>query len=115
MQGMNAQTGKLISGIPYLRQRIGNALSTPVNSTVMHRERGSRLFSLVDEPMTQATVVDTYAAIAECLQRPVSGVPDFRLDKVQAVQVDEGGKLLLDLEGEFLPEGKFIRLEGIVV
>jgi phage baseplate assembly protein W len=115
MQGMNAQTGQLINGIPYLRQRIENALSTPVNSTVMHRERGSRLFALVDEPMTQATIVDTYAAIAECLQRPVSGVPDFRLNKVRAVQVGEGGSLLLDLEGEYLPEGKAIRLEGILV
>ena len=113
MQGMNAQTGQTISGIPYLRQRIESALSTPLNSTVMHRERGSRLFNLVDQPMTGATVVDTYAAIAECLQRPISGVPDFRLDKVQAVHVGEDGKLLLDLEGEYLPEGKTIRLEGI--
>jgi phage baseplate assembly protein W len=114
MQGVNAQTGQLICGIPYLRQRIENALSTPLNATVMHRERGSRLFSLVDRPMTQASVVDVYAAIAECLQRPISGVPDFRLDKVQTVQLGENGKLLLDLQGEYLPEGKTIQLEGIV-
>ncbi len=113
MQGMSAQTGQTISGIAYLRQRIEDALSTPINSTVMHRERGSRLFSLVDQPMTRATVVDTYAAIAECLQRPISGVPDFRLDTVAAVRVGENGTLLLDIEGEYLPEGKTIRLEGI--
>lgn len=115
MYGMNAQTGKLTSGVAYARQRIEDALATPQQSTVMHRERGSRIFSLIDQPLTQGAVVDVYAAIAECLEHPLAGVPDFRLEAVVAVQVDESGRLIVDLEGEYLPEGKSILLEGLSV
>ena len=115
MTGMNALNGKTSSGIAYLRQRIQNALTTPVNSTTMHRERGSRLFALVDQPLNDATIIDTYAAVAECLQQPLAGVPDFSLSKVQAVRADESGVLVLDLQGEYLPDGASVLLEGIVI
>ena len=112
MSGMNVQTGYQVSGIEHLRQSITDILSTPIGSRVMRREYGSRLFELVDTPATRATVVDLYAATAEALAK---WEPRFKLSRVQTSGITEDGKTTLTLEGEYLPEGREVTLEGILI
>jgi len=111
MQGMNAQTGKRLSGIDHLRQSITDILTTPVGTRVMRRDYGSRLFELLDAPLNQNTLLALYAATAEALAR---WEPRFRLRRVQ-INALEPGRVEIDLTGEYLPEGKPITLEGLVV
>lgn len=99
MMGMCATTGKTVDGANYLRQRLTNALTTSVGTTTMLRERGCRLADLVDAPANGATMVDVYSAIAEALQSPLAGVPDFRLSAVDALGFEDGA-LTLALTGE---------------
>lgn len=111
MQGINATTGKRISGINHLRQSIRDILTTPIGSRVMRREYGSRLMELVDAPMNRGTLLQIYAATAEAISR---WEPRFRLMQVRA-ETAEPGRVVLELTGEYLLNGQVITLDGIEV
>lgn len=111
MNGMNAITGKAMSGIEHLRQSVNDILATPLGSRVMRRDYGSRLPFLVDAPMNRATLLQIYMATAEALHR---WEPRIRVRRVSASAADEG-RVELNIAGEYLPDGKRISLEGIVV
>lgn len=111
MNGINATTGKRLSGLQHLRQSISDILRTPIGSRVMRRRYGSRLFQLIDAPMNRSTLLDLYAATGEALDE---WEPRFRLESVQAVAAAPG-RIELDLTGEYLPNGQTITLDGIVV
>ncbi|HCE4648055.1 TPA: GPW/gp25 family protein [Vibrio parahaemolyticus] len=111
MQGMNAQTGVVLSGVSHLRQSVLNILTTPLGSRVYRREYGSRLFDLIDQPTNEAWAVEVYAATAEALAR---WEPRIRLKRVQVYRQDNG-YMLIDLEGEYLVNGESILLDGLQV
>lgn len=111
MNGINATTGKRLSGLDHLRQSIRDILRTPIGSRVMRREYGSRLFQLIDAPMNRSTLLDLYAATAEAL---ATWEPRIRVDMVQATSA-EPGRVVLDISGEYLPDGRQITIDGIVV
>jgi phage baseplate assembly protein W len=111
MQGMNAATGRPLDGAPHLIQSIRDILLTPKGSRVMLRDYGSDLYKLVDRPLTAATVVDIYAATIGAL-----GDWEPRL-KVKSVSVTQpaAGHIELALVATYLPDGKQIKLDGIVI
>ena len=111
MQGMNRNTGQPLSGIDHLRQSIIDILTTPVGSRVMRRDYGSRLYELVDAPMNRATLVDIYAATAEAL---LKWEPRLVLKRVRVSEITVG-KATLFLEADYLPTGKTMTLENIIV
>lgn len=111
MDGMNAQTGRTLSGIDHLRQSLHDILTTPIGTRVMRREYGSRLYELVDAPMNSATLVDLYAATAEAVAR---WEPRFRLQRVRASSASPG-RVVLELQGRYVPTGETIQLDGIEV
>ncbi|WP_264705712.1 GPW/gp25 family protein [Wolbachia endosymbiont (group A) of Ancistrocerus nigricornis] len=111
MRGMSATSGKELEGLDHLKQSIINILTTPVASRVMRREYGSRLLELVDKPVNRDFTLEIYAATAEALEK---WEKRFKLEKVKITEVKEG-KVTLDLEGLYLPSGKNIRFDGVVV
>ncbi len=111
MRGMNASTGKELEGIEHLKQSIIDILTTPINSRVMRRDYGSRLFELVDKPINRDLTLAIYAEVAKALQK---WEERFKLEKVKITEVKEG-KVTLDLEGLYLPMGENIRFDGVVV
>ncbi len=111
MIGMDAETGRALSGIAHLRQSIRDILTTPVGSRVMRRDYGSRLPHLVDAPVNEDTLVAIYVATAEAL---LAWEPRLRLERVRATPLG-GGQVRIDLEGHYRPEGRAIQLDGILV
>ena len=109
--GMNAHTGKSLSGQDHLIQSIGDILSTPIGTRVMRREYGSALFEKIDRPITPELLVDIYADVAEALDR---WEPRFKLAQVR-VAAAEAGRLTLDLKGRWLRNGEMLTLEGIII
>jgi phage baseplate assembly protein W len=77
----------------------------------MRRDYGSRLFELVDRPTSAGFAVELYAATAEALQKWENR---FKLERVKVDSIKEG-HITLILEGLYLPDGKPITLDGIVV
>ncbi|SMH59460.1 hypothetical protein SAMN02982994_5067 [Azospirillum lipoferum] len=111
MRGMNAADGTALSGLNHLRQSIRDILTTRTGTRVMRRDYGSDLPALVDRPMNPALAMDLYAATAKALRR---WEPRFRTRRV-AITEARPGRVVLYLEGLYLPDGKEITLDGVVV
>ncbi len=108
---MDARTGKVLNGVAHLQQSVQDILSTPIGTRVMRRDYGSDVPSIIDQPMTPGTLIDLFAAVAIALNK---WEPEFKLSQVIPVSF-EPGKAVFDLPGIWLPEGKEIILEGVVV
>ena len=111
MNGMNAETGKSLSGIEHLKQSINDILSTPLGTRIMRRNYGSRLMYLLDGPMNEAMTSQIQAAVVEALN---NYEPRVKLSRVVVNNVKDG-RIDLTLEGFFIPDSSTIRLENITV
>ncbi|HDR9048586.1 TPA: GPW/gp25 family protein [Burkholderia vietnamiensis] len=99
MKGMNATTGRTISGLDHLYQSIGKIVSTPLASCVKRRTFGSQLTDLIDAPANGAIRTRLYAAVATALMR---WEPRLTLTRVLLTQDDANaaaGAQYLDIEG----------------
>lgn len=111
MRGMNAGTGKELEGLDHLKQSIADILSTRIGTRVMRRDYGSNIPNLIDRPVTAEFAVDIYMALAEALDR---WEPRLRLRETSFVPLGEGA-IEFGLTGDYLPDGKIISLNGIVI
>lgn len=97
MTGMNAQTGRAISGLAHLYQSIGKILTTAIGSRLQRRPFGSELPDLVDAPFNNSTRVRLYAATATALMRQE---PRLTLTRVLLSDTSEAPTApILDIEG----------------
>jgi hypothetical protein len=108
---MCASNGKELSGIDHLKQSIIDILTTPIGSRVMRRDYGSRLFELIDKPLIPGFAMEVYAATAEALQK---WEQRFKLERIQVIEIKKA-TISLSLEGTYLPTGKQIILNDIMV
>ena len=111
MRGMDSSTGKSLGGLDHLRQSVRDILTTPLGSRVMRRDYGSRLFELVDAPVNQSTLTEIYAATATALRK---WEPRLNVETV-SVSKAEVGKVEISINATYLPNGKPLVLEGIVI
>ena len=111
MFGTNAQTGQALSSLSHLHQSIRDILTTRHGTRIMRRDYGSRLPELVDNPITPRLATELYAATAEALQK---WEPRLRLTRVRIVEA-VAGRVMLDLEGVYLPDGNDITISGVEV
>ena len=109
--GMNAETGRDLSGLDHLKQSIADILNTPIGSRVMRRDYGSRLFELIDAPINRSTVVDIVAETAEALMKWEDRLVVSAVDVTGAV----AGQIVLRITGKYKLDGKTVQLDGIVV
>ena len=112
MRGMDKHTGKPLEGFAHLKQSITDILTTPIGSRVMRRDYGSNLFSLIDAPLNSQTLLSIYVATAEAL---IKWEPRIKVKKVNATSANESGDLKISLEGEYLPDGQTITIDGIII
>lgn len=111
MQGISASTGKSIAGLDHLRQSLRDILSTRKGTRVMRRAYGSDLPALVDAPLNDDTLVDLYAATAEAI-----AIWEPRIDLHQVTVQEAGlGRVVLQLEGIYVPTGDPIVVDGLEV
>lgn len=101
MIGVNATTGKPISGLDRLSQAVKDILLTPLGSRVGRREYGSLLSELIDQPVNATTRIRLFAATALALLR---WEPELKLTKVALEQIGPGS-FALALEGDRLGAG----------
>lgn len=112
MIGINASTGKRLSGVDHLRQSIRDILTTRIGSRVMRREYGSNLPNLVDNPMNEVLKADLFAATAGALER---WEPRVRLDAVYITGAGADGGIAITVEGRILLDNQPFKLEGIEI
>jgi uncharacterized protein len=116
MNGMHKDTGKPLSGLDHLRQRVENILRTAPETLVLRREYGSELFALIDAPVNAVVRARFIAATAGALDRwePELKTTSVIFDLSNSEQV-RGGHVSITLEGYYMPTGEPVVLEGIQI
>ncbi len=95
MTGMDAATGKPLSGLAHLEQSVRDILTTRVGTRVMRREYGCALSDWLDGPIGAETRAAIAAAVAEALAR---WEPRATALRVQVEAASEGAvQLSVDL------------------
>ncbi|CAJ3420412.1 Phage baseplate assembly protein [Burkholderia pseudomallei] len=99
MKGMNAETGRSVSGLDHLAQSIGKIITTPLASCIQRRAFGSELPDLIDAPANGATRIRLYAAIATALMRWEPRMTVTRVQISAAANEAFAGRQFVDIEG----------------
>ena len=115
LRGMHITKGRSLDGLEHLRQSVRDILLTPIGSRVMRRSYGSLLPELIDANLTDLTMAQIYAATVDALRK---WEPRLRVTRIYGEALAENleaGRLSLTLEADYLPEGRAIRLEGVIL
>jgi uncharacterized protein len=102
MAGMNARTGKLLTGWPHVVQSLGVIFSTRIGERVMRRWFGSAVPGLLGENLTPATFLRFFSAIYAAVELYE---PRFRIIKVTPLYAERDGRAGLQIDGEYRPRG----------
>lgn len=98
MTGMDAATGRGLERTEHIRQSVADILTTPIGSRVMRRDYGSLLPELIDRPLSDALLLQTYAATVMALLR---WEPRLRLTRVQrTVSTTPPGRAVIEIHGQ---------------
>lgn len=92
MMGMDELTGKLIDGEAWIRQGVRRALRTPKGSRPMVRWYGTNHLKYLDQPISQALVLDLTADLADSIEKTIS---DARLETI--LDQRRGEELIVNL------------------
>jgi len=108
---MDRNTGKPLGGLDHLRQSLIDILTTRIGLRVMLRDYGGALPALIDSPTNQFFAVDLYVAIADACAK---WEPRLRLEQIFYRNLGDG-RVNVDLEAIYLPQGKAIKMQGLVI
>lgn len=97
MNGIDATTGKAISGTAHLAQSVGDILGTPLGTRSMRRDYGSLLFDIIDRPINAAMPMLLRAATAVALRQ---WEPRLALSKVMLSGTPADGSLVIHIAGK---------------
>lgn len=114
MKTGTSRTGKSISGLAYLRQRIKDVLETPKGALVGRRDFGSEIHLLQDKNLDQNFYMLAYVKLSEAINNPVNGLEDFKLESIE-IDVINDRQYELTLSGQLLNNGEPITLDNIVI
>lgn len=96
MNGMDAVTGKPLSGDAHLAQSCADILTTPIGTRVMLRDYGSAIFELLDRPWNALTRLLVTAAAAVALAR---WEPRIALTRISFDETASPSRPIMLLEG----------------
>lgn len=112
--GMDQHTGRKITGLEELKQRISRLFKTRKGALLIRRDYGSNLPELIDGKVNDDYRLDIFAETAAALADPANELVDeFKLHRTHLNADIETGVVSLDLDGEYLVDGQIVRLEGI--
>ncbi|WP_116963093.1 GPW/gp25 family protein [Fastidiosibacter lacustris] len=111
MRGVDRFTGRAIDDIEHVQQSIRDILTTPIGTRVMLRNYGSRLFDFIDKPMNNQTIVQVILAAAQAID---TWEPRVKLTRVVPT-ITNSGRLTIDVDFTYQPNGKPAQLRGVVL
>ncbi|MBA4269670.1 MAG: baseplate assembly protein [Methylobacterium sp.] len=100
--GVDARTGRVLTGWAHCVQSIAVVLTTRIGSSVMLRIYGSLIPELQDRNATPKRIMQAYAAVAQALR---DWEPGFRLQTIQLMRYGADGVFAFEMSGVFYPRG----------
>lgn len=104
--GMSRTDGRTITDTEHISQSLSDILRTPVGSRVMHREYGSLLFDMLDQPQTPALELQIKVAVFMAV---LKWEPRVSLTSV-TTERQYDGKLVVSLTGQLAETGGSLSL-----
>lgn len=101
MTGMDAETGKPLSGTPHLQQSLTDIVWTLLGTRVARRDYGSLVPELVDQPGNALGRMRMVAAIAGAIAR---WEPRLALTRVGFSAAGADGAFAIEIEGDRLDQ-----------
>lgn len=98
-------------GIEHLRQSVADILTTRKGTRVMRRDYGSELPALVDRPINGQLEIDLYAETVLAID---TWEPRLKVKSVGITKA-EPGLIELFMVADYLPEGREVTLEGLII
>ncbi len=114
MKAGTSHTGKAISGLVYLRQRLSDAVGTPKGSLVGAREYGSNWYKLQDRNVDGDFYMDSYITLSDAINNPANGLDDFLLETM-AIEIISERQIELSFAGQLLSNGEPVTINNIVI
>ncbi|MGL6027370.1 MAG: phage baseplate protein [Vibrio sp.] len=93
MIGVDPNTGKTITGLPQLRSRFLNMVTTYKSSRERSREFGSNCRKNMDNNMSDSVLMQIQARAIEGVEDPNNGLLDFTITQCQASRTSSGARL----------------------
>ncbi|GGG02955.1 MULTISPECIES: GPW/gp25 family protein [Cysteiniphilum] len=111
MHGVDRYSGRVLDDVEHVKQSIKDILTTPIGTRVQLRAYGSRLFEYIDKPMNNENVIQIILASAEAID---TWEPRVKLTRVLPT-VSDSGRLNIDVEFTYQPNGKPAQLRGVML
>lgn len=102
MAGIDARTGRPISGWPHVVQSVGIILTTRLGDRAMRRHVGSVAPAILGQLGNRQTLLRLQQSIAVALDL---FEPRFGVLRVTPVKLERSGRLEIHIEGEYRPRG----------
>lgn len=100
--GIDAETGRVISGWPHLKQSLGKIFTTQFGERVMREWFGSAVPHLLGENMIESSIFNTFYAIAMSID---VWEPRANVRSVKPISVNRNGKAVFLIEVDYMPRG----------
>lgn len=110
--GMNAETGERIEGIEHFYQCCERTLSTPIGTHILKRDFGLD-FDIVDKNTTNSFRMNVIAKATDALEK---WEPRISVSRVFISSVaHDAGDVRVGYEATYLPDGRQIKREGVIL
>jgi phage baseplate assembly protein W len=100
--GVDAQTGKPLTGWAHCVQSVRVILTTHVGALKWRRLFGADIWSIQDQNASAITLISLYRAVAEAIDQ---FEPGFKLETIEMVKGGRDGAFSFMLSGIFYPRG----------
>lgn len=101
--GIDQNTGQPLVGYPHLVQSLAKIFSTVPQELVMLLDFGADLLAEIGKNLYAGEVLRIYSIIVSQIN---AWEPEFRVSRMQLVQLTQAGGLGLALSGIYFPEGR---------
>lgn len=102
--GINARTGKILTGPAHLAQSLSKIWQTRLDTRVMRLSFGADLRSALSEDLTPSIALLIYNEMVASAAR---WEPEYLITQLQLVALQDTGKLGIRHGGIYYPEGRF--------
>ncbi|WGV98825.1 hypothetical protein QF117_10645 [Vibrio sp. YMD68] len=99
--GMHRDTGDIITGLPYLKQRFDDVMRTYKGQVVCARGYGGNLVDEVDRNSDPTWFMRVYMMVAEAVSNVGHGLDDFELSIIRIVTI-ENDRVEIECDGTYL-------------
>lgn len=100
MYGIDAQTGKPLSGLPHVMQSIEKIFTTWLSQRAMREWFGTPANIILGKNMTDATILEWWTIVWVALEL---FEPRFRAVMLEVPEADRLGRIAFILHGEYRP------------